>query len=80
MPNGSLQIVKPLDHEKSNKHTLLIIASDQPGKGEAKEVNATVIINVCNRNDNDPEFGKATYSFSVIDDAMPGDAVGKLIG
>jgi len=77
MPNGSLHIVKPLDHERNKQHTLIIIARDNPGRDAAKEANATVIINVCNRNDNDPEFQRPAYSFIVIADALAVTQVGK---
>ena len=76
LDNGTVTIVKPLDYEKVTRHVLEIVAMDTPVRGNSKEAVHMLTVNLCNRNDNDPLFASATYSFTVVDDYPKGVIVG----
>ena len=77
-PNGSLYLIKPLDYETKQQHRLMIIAKDSPERDDPRQVNATIIINVCNQNDNDPTFKEIVYSFTILENLKVGGIVGKV--
>jgi len=77
-PNGTLYVIKPLDHETKQQHHLLVIAKDSPERDNPREINATIIVNVCNQNDNDPAFKEIIYSFTILENLEVGGSVGKV--
>lgn len=71
--NGTIVLLKSLDYETQRLYELHIQASD--GKFSA---GANVSIRVVDYNDNSPEFGQASFSFSVPENVTIGHRVGNV--
>ncbi|XP_062856599.1 protocadherin-1 [Trichomycterus rosablanca] len=74
-PNtGEIQVMNQLDREHRECYKFLVEAMDKGGPSMMGT--ATVVINVLDRNDNDPKFMLNTYTFSVLENLPPLSAVG----
>lgn len=72
--SGEITVKNLLDREETERYEFHIAAAD---KGlPSKTGTATVVINVLDRNDNDPKFTLNGYSFSVIENMPPLNPVG----
>ncbi|XP_077588672.1 protocadherin-1-like isoform X1 [Stigmatopora nigra] len=72
--SGEIRVKNPLDREEMEHYEFRVAAAD---KGvPSKTGTATVVINVLDRNDNDPKFMLSGYSFSVIENMPPLNPVG----
>uniref|UniRef100_A0A182HWZ2 Uncharacterized protein n=1 Tax=Anopheles arabiensis TaxID=7173 RepID=A0A182HWZ2_ANOAR len=60
---GALYVAKALDYEKIKKYELRLTASDN-----FKENYTTVLINVCDVNDNPPVFEKSSYRTQITEE------------
>ncbi|XP_030594395.1 protocadherin-1-like [Archocentrus centrarchus] len=71
---GEVRVNHSLDREHTERYEFRVTAAD---KGvPSKTGTATVVINVLDRNDNDPKFTLNGYSFSVIENMPPLNPVG----
>ncbi|XP_061832507.1 protocadherin-1-like isoform X2 [Nerophis lumbriciformis] len=71
---GEVQVNNLLDREETERYEFRVAAAD---KGSPSRTGtATVVINVLDRNDNDPKFMLNGYSFSVIENMPPLNPVG----
>uniref|UniRef100_A0A1A8RDR1 Protocadherin 1b n=2 Tax=Nothobranchius TaxID=28779 RepID=A0A1A8RDR1_9TELE len=71
---GEVRVKNMLDREETERFEFRVAAAD---KGiPSKTGTATVVVNVLDRNDNDPKFTLNGYSFSVIENMTPGNPVG----
>nr|XP_040030025.1 protocadherin-1-like isoform X2 [Gasterosteus aculeatus aculeatus] len=71
---GEIRVRNLLDREERERYEFRVAAAD---KGvPCKTGTATVVINVLDRNDNDPKFMLSGYSFSVIENMAPLNPVG----
>lgn len=71
---GEVRVKNLLDREEIEQYRFCVSAAD---KGvPSKTGTATVVINVLDRNDNDPKFMLNGYSFSVIENMPPLNPVG----
>ncbi|KAA8588553.1 hypothetical protein FQN60_009898 [Etheostoma spectabile] len=71
---GDIRVRNLLDREETERYEFRVAAAD---KGlPSKTGTATVVINVLDRNDNDPKFMLSGYSFSVIENMAPLNPVG----
>ncbi|XP_033822154.1 protocadherin-1-like [Periophthalmus magnuspinnatus] len=71
---GEIRVKNLLDREETERYEFRVAAAD---KGvPIKTGTATVVINVLDRNDNDPKFMLSSYSFSVIENMPPLNPVG----
>lgn len=71
---GEVRVKNQLDREETERYEFRVAAAD---KGvPSKTGTATVVINVLDRNDNDPKFMLSGYSFSVIENMAPLNPVG----
>ncbi|XP_041800499.1 protocadherin-1-like [Chelmon rostratus] len=71
---GEVRVKNLLDREEMERYEFRVAAAD---KGvPSKTGTATVVINVLDRNDNDPKFMLSGYSFSVIENMAPLNPVG----
>lgn len=74
-PNsGWIYLHSNLDRERKDRHELLVAASDNGTPSQT--ATARVVINVMDANDNDPEFVKDQYDFSVEENSRRGTFVG----
>ncbi|XP_061690293.1 protocadherin-1-like [Syngnathoides biaculeatus] len=72
--SGEIRVKNLLDREETERYEFRVAAAD---KGvPSKTGTATVVINVLDRNDNDPKFMLSGYSFSVIENMPPLNPVG----
>lgn len=72
--SGEVRARSPLDREHKERYEFRVTATD---KGvPSHKGTATVVINVLDRNDNDPKFMLSTYSFSVLENMPPLSPVG----
>ncbi|XP_077388216.1 protocadherin-1-like isoform X1 [Festucalex cinctus] len=72
--SGEVRVKNLLDREETERYEFRVAAAD---KGvPSKTGTATVVINVLDRNDNDPKFMLSGYSFSVIENMPPLNPVG----
>uniref|UniRef100_A0A8C6TIJ4 Protocadherin 1 n=1 Tax=Neogobius melanostomus TaxID=47308 RepID=A0A8C6TIJ4_9GOBI len=72
--SGTVRVKNVLDREDIERYEFRVAAAD---KGvPSKTGTATVVINVLDRNDNDPKFMLSSYSFSVIENMLPLNPVG----
>lgn len=71
--SGDLIATKKLDRERRSKYSLLVRADD--GKQSSDMM---LNITVKDINDHTPKFSRATYSFDIPEDMVPGEAAGKL--
>ena len=71
LTSGAIHVTSIIDHETSDKATLVIQAFD--GKFTA---NCTVIFNIIDSNDNAPKFSKSYYVMTVPENSHPGTFVG----
>ncbi|XP_063241640.1 protein dachsous [Bacillus rossius redtenbacheri] len=68
---GHLVLLRPLDYESAQRHTVVVVASDS---GEPpRSANLTVVVEVQDVNDNPPVFQRAEYSVSVLE-SLPVDS------
>lgn len=65
--SGDLIATKKLDRERRSKYSLLVRADD--GKQSS---DMTLNITVKDVNDHTPKFSRATYSFDIPEDMVPG--------
>ncbi|XP_061895861.1 protocadherin-1-like isoform X2 [Entelurus aequoreus] len=71
---GEVDVKNLLDREETERYEFRVAAAD---KGSPSRTGtATVVINVLDRNDNDPKFMLSGYSFSVIENMPPLNPVG----
>ncbi|XP_061747988.1 protocadherin-1-like isoform X2 [Nerophis ophidion] len=71
---GEVHVKNLLDREDMERYEFRVAAAD---KGfPSRTGTATVVINVLDRNDNDPKFMLSDYSFSVIENMPPLNPVG----
>lgn len=71
---GEVCVKNLLDREERERYEFRVAAAD---KGvPSKTGTATVVVNVLDRNDNDPKFMLSGYSFSVIENMAPLNPVG----
>jgi len=71
---GEVRVKNQLDREEVQRYQFHVAAAD---KGvPSKTGTATVVVNVLDRNDNDPKFMLSGYSFSVIENMTPLNPVG----
>ncbi|CAK6967604.1 protocadherin-1-like isoform X2 [Scomber scombrus] len=72
--SGEVRVKNLLDREDTERYEFRVAAAD---KGlPSKTGTATIVINVLDRNDNDPKFMLSGYSFSVIENMPPLNPVG----
>uniref|UniRef100_A0A672ZHA7 Protocadherin 1b n=1 Tax=Sphaeramia orbicularis TaxID=375764 RepID=A0A672ZHA7_9TELE len=72
--SGEVRVKNLLDREETERYEFRVAAAD---KGvPSKTGTATVVVNVLDRNDNDPKFMLSSYSFSVIENMPPLNPVG----
>ncbi|XP_047209744.1 protocadherin-1-like isoform X1 [Girardinichthys multiradiatus] len=72
--SGEIRVKNTLDREEREHYKFHVAAAD---KGlPSKTGTATVVINVLDRNDNEPKFMLNGYSFSVIENMLPLNPVG----
>ena len=60
---GTIQLVGQLNFEIKEKYTFIVFAED--GGVVPKSSNITIVINVLDFNDNEPEFNKSFYTASI---------------
>lgn len=71
---GEVRVLNQLDREYQDHYEFFVAAAD---KGvPSQRGTATVIINVLDKNDNDPKFMLSGYSFSVLENMPPLSPVG----
>ncbi|XP_017162575.1 protocadherin-1 isoform X2 [Poecilia reticulata] len=71
---GEVRVKNTLDREEVERYEFHIAAAD---KGlPSKTGTATLVINILDRNDNEPKFMLNGYSFSVIENMLPLNPVG----
>ena len=71
---GEVRVKNQLDREEVQRYQFYVAAVD---KGvPSKTGTANVVVNVLDRNDNDPKFMLSGYSFSVIENMAPLNPVG----
>ncbi|KAG8225978.1 hypothetical protein J437_LFUL006207, partial [Ladona fulva] len=76
-PNsGSVYLRQPLDREKRSRYVLRVVATDNGTP--AGTATASIVIVVTDVNDNDPEFTKPAYEFTVEENMGSGTIVGTL--
>ncbi|CAG9785812.1 unnamed protein product [Diatraea saccharalis] len=73
---GWVYLAKPLDRETTAHHRMTITATDNGLP--PLSASATLVINVLDANDNDPEFSKPAYEFRVEENEKAGAFVGKI--
>ncbi|KAK1882580.1 Protocadherin-1 [Dissostichus eleginoides] len=74
-PNtGTVRARSPLDREHKERYEFRVTAADKGSP--VHKGTATVVINVLDRNDNDPKFMLSGYSFSVLENMPPLSPVG----
>lgn len=61
--DGSLVLSSPLDYESNQRHTLLIVATDQGQPTLAS--NVTILLEVQDVNDNPPVFERSEYKVTM---------------
>ncbi|XP_059173755.1 protocadherin Fat 4-like isoform X2 [Physella acuta] len=71
-----LTVQDHLDRETNSVYNVMVIATDDYGKGFS--ANASIVVNITDVNDEKPVFKKSSYIFSVPEDAQIGYTVGKL--
>ena len=72
---GAITLATALDYETTSAYSLTVQVSDPGGASDS----ATVNIAIMNVDENSPpQFGSASYTFSVAEDASVGDAVGSV--
>jgi len=71
---GEIRAKNLLDREETERYEFRVAAADEGVPG--KTATATVVVNVLDRNDNDPKFMLGIYSFSVIENMTPLNPVG----
>ena len=74
---GVLTTRDRLDRETQDLYTLAVIATDH-GVPAALSATATVRIHVTDTNDNDPEFSRASYKFSIAENRPRNSLVGQV--
>ena len=76
---GQLSLVQRLDYETTVSYSLVIVARDSGGQVEPAwpvlNDTITVVVTVVDHNDNTPQFGEATYSGTISENAGNGDQV-----
>ncbi|XP_030594964.1 protocadherin Fat 4 [Archocentrus centrarchus] len=72
--SGDLIATKKLDRERRSKYSLLVRADD--GKQSS---DMTLNITVKDVNDHTPKFSRATYSFDIPEDMVPGSIVAAIL-
>ncbi|XP_038844024.1 protocadherin-1-like [Salvelinus namaycush] len=72
--SGEVRAQSPLDREHRAHYEFRVTAADKGSPSHRGT--ATVVVNVLDRNDNDPKFMLSGYSFSVLENMPPLSAVG----
>ena len=76
---GQLSLVQRLDYETTVSYSLVIVAQDSGGLVQPAwpVLNDTIVVTVTvlDYNDNSPQFGEATYSGTISENAQNGDQV-----
>lgn len=72
--SGAVRAKSVLDREQRERYDFTVAAADRGVP--SKTGTATVIVNVVDRNDNDPKFMLGSYSFSVSENVAPLGPVG----
>lgn len=73
---GWVYLYKSLDRETTDKHSMVITATDNGIP--PLSATASLIVNVIDANDNDPVFSKTAYDFQVEENQKNGAFVGKI--
>lgn len=67
--SGTVSTRAPLDREKVQRYSLVVVASDMAVPlADRRSSTATVIVNVLDDNDNYPQFTERSYSVTVPED------------
>ncbi|KOB78988.1 Cadherin [Operophtera brumata] len=74
--SGWVYLAKSLDRETTDKHRMIITATDNGIP--PLSATASLVVNVVDANDNDPVFSKAAYEFQVEENRRIGAFVGKI--
>ncbi|XP_047434007.1 cadherin-23-like [Mugil cephalus] len=71
--SGTLQLVQPLDYSEVKVYTLTVQASD--GGTPSLVGNSSVVVMVMDVNNNPPEFSKANYNVSILENLSSGASI-----
>ena len=74
---GVLNTRDSLDRESQDLYTLTVVAMDH-GSPTPLSATATIRIHITDTNDNDPEFSRAEYKFSILENQPRGSHIGQV--
>ncbi|XP_076446681.1 protein dachsous-like [Babylonia areolata] len=74
---GVLTLRDNVDRESQDLYTLTVMATDH-GTPQPLSTTATVRIHITDTNDNDPEFSRSEYKFSILENQPPGSLIGQI--